>query len=136
MTDLSKLRVLVVDDNPVDRLMIKTLLETIGVVNIQEAENGNIALFKYKNAETMKKQFHMIISDWRMPSQDGLSILKNIRTESKNTKIGIIIATSLNDHNHIQKAVIEGVDDFIIKPVDPAIFAEKVKNLAKKVNPL
>ena len=65
------LKILVVDDFPTMRRIIRNLLKDLGYENVDEAEDGAIGLEKLRNGS-----FEFVVSDWNMPNLDGLEMLK------------------------------------------------------------
>lgn len=65
-----KMKILVVDDFPTMRRIIKNLLKQLGYENIEEVEDGIQAYSKLKN-----NGFEFIVSDWNMPNMDGFELL-------------------------------------------------------------
>ncbi|MES3038674.1 MAG: response regulator [Bdellovibrionota bacterium] len=128
---LKEYRILVIDDSPNDRvLMIKTLHDA-GFADVQEAENGNRGLLKVEMAAKIRKPFHLIVTDWRMPEKDGLTLLKIIRTEKLAEKTMIFMVTSESDREQVIEAFHHGAHDYLLKPIEPTIFTHKVKKLLK-----
>src|SRR5258708_2130079 len=80
---LEKMTVLVVDDGEYDREFAVTTLKSIGFVSIQTAENGRIATLKIANALAINRTFNLVFADWKMPGQDGYSLMKWIKNNPK-----------------------------------------------------
>lgn len=128
-----EIRILIVEDNPVDRELIRTHLKTLGLTQIQEAESGTSAQFKIKNAQDIRKPFHIILSDWMMPGQDGFALLKSLRSDHQHSRTGIVMVTSVSDQAKVKDAIREGVDDFVIKPIDPKLLTPKIERLITRI---
>lgn len=124
-----RLRVLIGDDNPVDRALLKAQLEDMGFIFIQEAQNGSEGLFKIQNAMTVAKPFKLIITDWKMPEKDGLSLVKYLGGLSSSKKPTVVMLTSVSEPGKVKEAITEGIDDFILKPIDVEILKKKLLNL-------
>ncbi|MDR0233657.1 MAG: response regulator, partial [Zoogloeaceae bacterium] len=62
-----QIRILVVDDFSTMRRIVRNLLKELGFTNVDEAEDGAIALQKLKN-----ETFEFVVTDWNMPNMDGL----------------------------------------------------------------
>ncbi len=120
-------RVLIVDDNPTDRMLVKAILNKMGIKNIQEAKSGNDAAFMLQNAMNLAKQFDLVILDWNMPGKTGIDFLKEIRSQKDTKKLGVIMATSVSDADKVRESLRVGVEDFIIKPIQHQLLAEKVE---------
>ena len=65
---------LVVDDFSTMRRIVRNLLKELGYTNVDEAEDGAMALAKLRS-----EQFDFVVSDWNMPNMDGLTMLQHIR---------------------------------------------------------
>ena len=69
-----KTRFLVVDDFSTMRRIVRNLLKELGFTNVDEAEDGAIALQKLQGGG-----FEFVVTDWNMPNMDGLTLLQTIR---------------------------------------------------------
>jgi two-component system chemotaxis response regulator CheY len=69
-----KTRFLVVDDFSTMRRIVRNLLKELGFANVDEAEDGAVALQKLKTAP-----YDFVVTDWNMPNMDGLTLLQSIR---------------------------------------------------------
>jgi CheY-like chemotaxis protein len=103
-------RVLVVDDEPLNRLILRELLSTVGL-DATEADSPEEAL------RLLKNHFDAVISDIRMPGDDGHTFCRNLRSREQ-TKDLVIIASSASvfaDDQRLARA--SGFSDFLPKPV-------------------
>lgn len=131
---LEDARILIVDDNPSDRLLIKTILINQGIKNIQEAENVKAGAFKLHNAIGLGAKFDLVILDWNMPGKSGFEFLKEIRAEKATSDTAVIMVTSVTEAEKIRNSLDLGVVDYILKPLKHELLAEKVKKfLSRKV---
>lgn len=122
-------RVLVVDDNQTDRLIVQRMCESFGLTDVQVAEDGSIAESKILNAELTKKPFQLIFLDYNMPGMNGMKLLQHIR-RSKFTKAAkVIIMTAGAEVELVEAAVVSGANDFIVKPIALAVLKEKLTKL-------
>ncbi|CAN5578914.1 chemotaxis response regulator CheY [soil metagenome] len=124
-----KTHVLVVDDNQSDRLIVRRLLEKLGFIDVQLAEDGSIAESKIENAEKINRPFQLIIIDWNMPGMNGIKLLQNIRKMKLTKTAKIIMMTATAEVDVVETAVASGVNDFIVKPVIGSILKEKLTKL-------
>jgi PleD family two-component response regulator len=67
----------------------------------------------------------LILVDYMMPGQDGLSLLKDIRSTPDLQYVPVIMVTSSTQANIVARAIKYGVNDYLVKPVDPVILAER-----------
>jgi CheY-like chemotaxis protein len=126
---LSKLNVLVADDSEFDRELIVAHLRAIGIRKIQMAENGSIAAGKIENAVAIRMPFHIIFTDWKMPAQDGYSLLRWIRRDPHMQKLAIIMTTGASNEDDVEEFFEHGANDVIVKPVNAETLKKKILNL-------
>lgn len=127
-----KFRVLIADDNPVDRALLKAQLEDMGFLFIQEAQNGSEGLFKIQNAAKVGKPFTLIITDWKMPEKDGLSLVKFLGSFRDTKRPKVIMLTAVSESGKVKEAIVEGVDDFVLKPIDVEILKSKLLKIVSQ----
>ncbi len=107
--------VLVVDDNEINQLVAKDMLETFGL-RVEIADNGKSAI----NLLT-KHDFDLVFMDCQMPIMDGYEATQHIRNSNSpglNPNIPIIAMTANAMHGDEQKCYDYGMDDYIAKPFD------------------
>jgi len=116
-SEYSKLKVLVVDDNATNHLVVTSLLGSM-VKEIEVAENGVEAIKALDNADSQKAQFDVILMDIHMPIMDGIEATLAIRGSQKDyTNIPIIALTA--DPQYQQRRLCKniGMDDALAKPI-------------------
>lgn len=113
-------KILVVDDEPINREVVGDILEDIGL-DVDMAENGQEALQKIRQA-----RYDIVLMDMQMPELDGLSATKAIRAvpELKNLTIIALTANAFDDDR--DKCLAAGMNDFISKPFKPDNVFEKL----------
>ncbi|MDR1060394.1 MAG: response regulator [Clostridiales bacterium] len=102
-------RVMVVDDAMFMRASLKMMLEKNGFEVAAEAENGAIAVQKYKE---VKPDF--VTMDITMPEMDGLQALKLIKQLDPNAKI--VVVSAMGQEPVVKEAILSGAKSFIVKP--------------------
>lgn len=102
-------RILITDDAAFMRLALKTMLEKNGFEVVGEAENGQVAIEKYKQTKP-----DIVTLDITMPIMDGLEALKQIKAIDKDAKI--LMISAMGQESIVREAVISGAIGFIIKP--------------------
>lgn len=123
-----KIMVLVVDDFPTMRRIVKNLLKQIGFENIEEAEDGVQALNKLKSGK-----YGLVVSDWNMPNMEGIDLLRNIRQEPEPLKdIPFLMVTAESEKDKVIEAIKSGVDNYIVKPFTAEVLMEKLSKIAEK----
>ena len=84
-----KLRFLVVDDFSTMRRIVRNLLKELGFTNVDEAEDGAIALQKLQGGG-----FEFVVTDWNMPNMYGLQLLQAIRSEPDYKHLPLMMITA------------------------------------------
>jgi len=121
----NNIRVLVVEDIPLNQLLMKTLLDDFGFER-DMAENGKIAIDKLK-----EKPFDIILMDLQMPEMNGFEATDFIRNRM-HSNIPIIALTADVTTVDLAKCKAVGMNDYIAKPVDERLLYSKIVALAKK----
>ncbi len=114
---------LIVDDSKIVRKVVRRIVEALGFA-ILEAENGKEAVDLTK-ANTVD----VIILDWNMPVMDGMECMLQIRADAGISQPKIIFCTTENEFTKIQQAIMNGADEYVMKPFDEAIIAGKMVQL-------
>jgi two-component system, sensor histidine kinase and response regulator len=118
--DLSKFRVLVVDDHLINTHVAIGYLEETGVA-IDTATNGLAALSKIENT-----QYDLILLDIQMPEMDGFTVAKKVRNELRLENVPIIAMTAHVNEEAIETSYLNGMNDHIGKPIDKRVLYEKL----------
>jgi signal transduction histidine kinase/DNA-binding response OmpR family regulator/HPt (histidine-containing phosphotransfer) domain-containing protein len=125
---LSGLKVLMVDDTPLARTALQSLLHDLGI-HADEAESGKEALELIKRSEDNDTYYDIIFMDWRMPNMDGIEVAHHI------SQLGIkksphILMVSAYD-KYAAKPLISGtaIQGFIEKPVNQTILIDSILNV-------
>lgn len=107
-------KVLVVDDNLINRRVARSFLQTYGL-EITEAESGMEAIEFVR-----RTRFDIIFMDHMMPMMDGIEAVQNIRSDcGENGKLPVIIALTANAMEGVRENfLVNGFQDFITKPID------------------
>jgi len=106
------LKVLIVDDDFINRKLLQTLLKkNADVVDIQEAENGSDALDKLKKDPNI----NFILLDIMMPIVDGVEFLKIFRSDMSNAHIPVVVLST--DDTRKGEVFDNGANDFLRKPI-------------------
>ena len=119
------LKILVVDDFPTMRRIVKTLLKQNGFSNFTEAEDGVQAM---KLLES-HGDFEFIVSDWNMPNMTGLELLKTVRATPKLKHLPFLMVTAEAEKENIIEAVKSGVSNYVVKPFTGQTLEEKLDKI-------
>lgn len=114
---------LIVDDSKIVRKVVQRIVEVLGF-HVLEAENGQEAV-----DQARKNKVDVIILDWNMPVMDGMECMKAIRADTSIDQPKIIFCTTENEFSKIQQAMMNGADEYVMKPFDDAIIAGKMRQL-------
>ena len=123
-----KLKFLVVDDFSTMRRIVRNLLKELGYSNVDEAEDGAIALQKLTSA-----QFDFVVTDWNMPNMDGLTLLQTIRRTPQLKHLPVLMITAEAKKENIIAAAQAGASGYIVKPFTSATLAEKLQKIFEKM---
>lgn len=123
------MKILVVDDEPVSRLIAQAALVSLGhqTLTADGGEDG----WKLFVAERPD----VVLSDWMMPDLDGLRLCRRIRSSEPASYTSIIVLTSLDDRKRVREAILAGADDYLTKPLNVddlsirLIAAERLRDL-------
>lgn len=126
--------VLVVDDMPSIREMVKTQLKTMGFKTMHEAENGEDAWALIKKHMGTSQAIGLVVSDWNMPKMKGLELLKQVRATPELATLPFVLLTSESEREQVTEAVLAGVSQYIVKPFSGKTFEEKLKGAWAKHN--
>jgi PleD family two-component response regulator len=115
--------VLVVEDSSTIASVVKYFLELEGF-QVLVAKDGNLGLESAK-----RDQPDVIVTDYNMPGMDGMSMVKALRAEATTRGIAVLMLTSETDVEKEAQALEAGVDDYILKPVEPRRLAARVRSV-------
>jgi CheY-like chemotaxis protein len=109
--------VLVVDDEPSTRYLLRDWLEASGF-EVQEAEDG-VAALEMLGADP--ERFATLILDQMMPRKDGLTVLRELRADVRYRFLPVIMQTAIDDTAHIAACLQAGARYYLVKPIDPRV---------------
>lgn len=125
-------RILVIDDMPSIRDLVKNHLKAMGFKNIQEASDGEEALRMLIQSNTPGNSIQLVISDWNMPHMKGIDLLKHIRATAEWANLPFVLLTSEAERDQVTEAVLAGASQYIVKPFSAKIFEDKLKTAYQK----
>jgi two-component system cell cycle response regulator DivK len=122
-----KITVLYVEDNRLNRLLVRRVLEADGF-EVVEAESATQAL------ETISEQVpHLILMDINMPEIDGYTLTNRLRQNPKTHGVPIIAMTANVMKGDRERTLEAGCDGYIQKPIDVDILSEQLKGFLSEV---
>ena len=123
-----RIRVLVVDDDSVDRYYPRNVLQQRFGAEVLEAESGVKALEILSQAPV-----DAIITDLLMPGMDGLQMLEFVRTDPKLAATEVIVVSGYSHEQAVRRAMQMGAGDFLTKPFDHATLVRKLTALFNRL---
>jgi two-component system chemotaxis response regulator CheY len=124
----TKMRFLVVDDFSTMRRIVRNLLKELGHTEVEEADDGNVALAALK-----AQKFDFVVSDWNMPNMTGIDLLKAIRADPQLRHLPVLIVTAEAKKENIVEAAQAGASGYIVKPFTAATLDEKLNKIFNKI---
>lgn len=119
------LKILIVDDFPTMRKIVRQVLRQLGYNDVEEAEDGEAALRFLRQ----KNDIQFVISDWNMPNMTGIELLKSVRADPALRGLPFLMVTAEADKENIVEAVKSGVSSYIVKPFNAATLKEKIEKI-------
>jgi type IV pilus assembly protein PilB len=119
----AKQRVLVVEDSPTIASVVRYFLELEGF-QVLLATDGETGLESAK-----RDRPHVIVTDCNMPGMGGMAMVRALRENDATREIAVLMLTSEEGVEKEEQALQAGVDDYIVKPVEPRRLAARVKSL-------
>src|SRR6266487_2109363 len=120
-------RLLVVDDNKVNRLLLGRSLELQGH-SVAAAENGRVALEMLR-----RESFDILLLDIEMPEMDGFQVLEQLVRDLQLRDLPVIVTSSLEGIDNVVRCIELGAEDYLTKPVNPVLLKARIgASLEKK----
>ena len=130
--DLSRLRVLVLEDSPQMRDIFRTILASIGIKNVVQVADGIDAIVKLTT-----HAFDLAIVDWVVPRYDGIEFIEHVRKapESPNPYLPIIMVTGHGERHKVMRARDAGATEFLVKPISAHVLAARIVEVIERPRP-
>jgi adenylate cyclase len=120
-------RLLVVDDNKVNRLLLQRNLELQGH-SVALAENGRVALEMLR-----RESFDLLLLDMEMPEMNGFEVLEQLVKDLHLRDLPVIVTSSLEGIDNVVRCIELGAEDYLPKPVNPVLLKARIgASLEKK----
>jgi DNA-binding response OmpR family regulator len=124
--------VLIVDDDPVSRHLIRITLERakLAVAEVPDAKSA----LDWLNADASAT---LVITDLDLPGRmTGLAFFSFLRSNARYRNLPVIVCTGVTDEETVSKAIAAGVRNYLVKPVRPALLLEKVNEVTARAAPI
>ncbi|HTE06217.1 MAG TPA: response regulator [Planctomycetota bacterium] len=128
------MRILVAEDEPVSQRLLVRVLTSMGH-EVVAASDGEEAWRAFK-----KQPFRVVVTDWMMPGTDGLELTRRIRAARAGGYTWIVMLTAMDFGSNFRRAMEDGVDDFLTKPLDHELLrvrlsvAERILHMGEQVD--
>ncbi|MDP5240294.1 chemotaxis response regulator CheY [Uliginosibacterium sp. 31-16] len=123
-----KMKFLVVDDFSTMRRIVRNLLKELGYTNVDEAEDGVVAMQKLSAGG-----IDFVVTDWNMPNMTGIELLRAIRANAQIAHLPVLMITAEAKKENIIEAAQAGASGYIVKPFTAATLAEKMAKIFEKM---
>lgn len=120
---MEKQKILIVDDSEMNRALLTDILE--GQYDVRDAENGMRAVEILGENET---DFWLVLLDIMMPEMDGFGVLNYINKQYWNDRVVVMMISSDDSPENINRAYSLGAFDYISRPFDPMIVRKRIAN--------
>jgi two-component system chemotaxis response regulator CheY len=129
----AQIRVLLVDDDPGVRKLVRALLTSVGVRTISEAMDGAAGLDSVRSAAP-----DVIILDWEMPWLQGPEFMRTLRSPDTfpHPAVPVIMLTGHGEYSKVKEAVAVGVNEFLLKPVSSKALLDRLVSVLFNPRPM
>ncbi len=113
---LDSLKILVIDDNSTNRMILKTMLTQWGA-EVKEADNGASAISELERAGSQQERYDLVLLDCRMPGMDGFEVAEHIKNNPAIAGTTVMMITSDDRSGDVEKSRTLGIASYMVKPV-------------------
>lgn len=124
MLNDKSIKILIVDDYKTMLRIIRNVLRQIGLVNVDEANDGAEALSMLRQAD-----YGLVISDWNMQPMTGLELLQQVRADQRLSRLPFIMVTAESKVENIVAAKQAGVSNYVVKPFSAETLRAKIDSV-------
>lgn len=118
---------LIIDDSRAMRRILKQIVTGLGF-DVLEAGNGKEGLETLFSSEDIG----LVLVDWNMPEMNGLEFVEAVRAKPEYGTLPLVMVTTESEPARMARALIAGVDEFVMKPFTPDILLEKLNLIGVK----
>lgn len=126
--DLHPIEILVVDDEPSIRLLLKRWIERSLKAKVREASDGLQAL-----EQVSQGGVEMVISDINMPVLNGIDMLSLLQADPSRKRMEVLIASQVSAEEKVRQAIELGVSDYLLKPLQYDWVIQRLKRAAERI---
>ena len=126
----AEIRVLVADDDHLISSIMQVLLNSYGIQQIDLAEDGLKAISMLYDANPV---YDLVLCDWNMPIKSGLDVHNAMRAAERYMDACFMLVTAVTEAKQIRAAIEEGVDDYVVKPIEEEKIIKKIQRYFPKI---
>ncbi|MBI1314647.1 response regulator [bacterium] len=116
------MKALILDDSRAMRRLLGRIVNSLGFEMI-EAEDGRDGLQTLRTDDDIK----LVLVDWNMPGMNGLEFVETVRSQPEHQWLPMVMVTTESEPARMARALMAGVDEFVMKPFTAGILLEKLK---------
>lgn len=124
------MKILVVDDFATMRRIIRNLLGKLGYDDVDEAEDGTVALPMLHS-----ERYDFLITDLNMPGMSGLELLRAVREDRNLRNLPVLVVTADANREQIVEAARAGVNGYVVKPFTAAVLQKRIETIFERLAP-
>lgn len=113
---------IIIDDSRAMRRILTKIVAPLGFDTV-EAENGQEGLERLEETSDVE----VVLVDWNMPVMNGIEFVKAVRADGRYANLKLVMVTTETEPAQMARALMAGVDEFVMKPFTPEILTEKMK---------
>lgn len=118
-----QIRVLVVDDDNFLIELLKAILNSAGITRVDLANDGMKAVNMMYEANPI---YDLVLCDWHMPEKNGIDVHTAMRASERYLHAIFMLVTAVTEAKQIREAIDEGVDDYVVKPLEQEKMLRKI----------
>lgn len=126
----AEIKVLVVDDDALIASMMQALMQSLGVQVVDVAEDGLKAISMLYDANPI---YDLVLCDWNMPFKSGIDVHNAMRAAERYIDTCFMLVTAVTEAKQIRAAIEEGVDDYVVKPIEEEKIIKKIQRYFPKI---
>jgi two-component system, chemotaxis family, chemotaxis protein CheY len=120
---LEKMQVLVIDDDSLITTFLETILHSASILNVDTVNDGLKAISMMYAANP---PYDLVLCDWNMPIKNGLDVYNAMRATERYLDTCFMLVTAVTEAAQIRAAIEEGVDDYVVKPIEEEKIIKKI----------
>lgn len=118
-----KMKVLVIDDDNLITTFLETILHSASILNVDTVNDGLKAISMLYAANP---PYDLVLCDWNMPIKNGLDVHNAMRATERYLDTCFMLVTAVTEAAQIRAAIVEGVDDYVVKPIEEEKIIKKI----------